>query len=165
LYGPFGAAQVVGGLAPTTISWIPFGFAGGLYDSDTGLVHFGARDYDPEIGRWISKDPIRFDGGQANIYVYVGNDPINSRDPKGTELPCRCPASMIVNGEINSTPACDDSATDAEHLCNEFYDVLDGLCGGPHSSSPNQQEFCGAYAREKRYSCLGCDCGYGYDRM
>ena len=61
----------------------PFGFAGGLYDPDTGLVRFGARDYDPVVGRWISKDPIRFDGGQANLYVYVGNDPANLTDMKG----------------------------------------------------------------------------------
>jgi RHS repeat-associated protein len=40
----------------------PFGFAGGLYDPDTGLVHFGARDYDPVTGRWKSKDPILFAG-------------------------------------------------------------------------------------------------------
>jgi len=44
---------------------LPIGFAGGLYDQDTGLVHFGARDYDPVVGRWVSKDPILFDGGQA----------------------------------------------------------------------------------------------------
>ena len=35
----------------------PFGFAGGLYDKDTGLVRFGARDYDASVGRWTSKDP------------------------------------------------------------------------------------------------------------
>jgi len=34
----------------------PFGFAGGLHDRDTGLVRFGARDYDPETGRWTAKD-------------------------------------------------------------------------------------------------------------
>ena len=39
------------------------------------LVRFGARDYDPVVGRWISKDPIRFGGGQANLFVYVNNDP------------------------------------------------------------------------------------------
>ena len=39
---------------------IPFGFAGGLYDEDTGLIRFGARDYDPSVGRWTAKDPILF---------------------------------------------------------------------------------------------------------
>jgi RHS repeat-associated protein len=62
----------------------PFGFAGGLYDPDTKLVRFGARDYDASVGRWIAKDPIRFAGGQANLYVYVDNDPVNSIDPEGT---------------------------------------------------------------------------------
>ena len=62
---------------------IPFGFAGGLYDEDTGLVRFGARDYDPRIGRWTSKDPIGFEGGQANLYVYVGNAPVNRLDLDG----------------------------------------------------------------------------------
>ncbi len=61
----------------------PFGFAGGLYDSDTGLVRVGARDYDAETGRWTAKDPIRFDGGDTNLYGYVLNDPINSTDPSG----------------------------------------------------------------------------------
>ena len=35
---------------------------------------FGARDYDPSVRRWISKDPVLFRGGQANLYVYVDND-------------------------------------------------------------------------------------------
>ncbi len=61
----------------------PFGFAGGLYDPDTGLVRFGARDYDPEIGRWTSKDPILFYGGDLNLYKYSLNDPINFYDQDG----------------------------------------------------------------------------------
>jgi RHS repeat-associated protein len=60
----------------------PFGFAGGIYDPTTGLLRFGARDYDPSIGRWLNKDPIRFAGG-SNFYVYVKNDPINFVDPSG----------------------------------------------------------------------------------
>ena len=61
----------------------PFGFAGGLYDADTKLVRFGARDYDPGMGRWTNKDPIGFAGGDTNIYAYVGNDPVNLVDPDG----------------------------------------------------------------------------------
>jgi RHS repeat-associated protein len=61
----------------------PFGFAGGLYDQDTGLVRFGARDYDPETGRWTAKDPILFAGGDANLFAYVANDPVNWGDPAG----------------------------------------------------------------------------------
>lgn len=62
---------------------IPFGFAGGLYDHETGLVRFGARDYDPNTGRWTAKDSIRFDGGDSNLYGYVVQDPINFIDSKG----------------------------------------------------------------------------------
>lgn len=70
-------------LSDTNPGFQPFGFAGGLYDQDTKLVRFGARDYDPEIGRWISKDPILFGGGQANLYSYTFNDPVNFIDPSG----------------------------------------------------------------------------------
>lgn len=61
----------------------PFGFAGGLYDLHTQLIRFGARDYDPQTGRWTTKDPIGFEGGDTNLYGYVLNDPINLIDPEG----------------------------------------------------------------------------------
>ena len=61
----------------------PFGFAGGLYDPDTRLTRFGARDYDAETGRWTAKDPILFDGGDSNLYGYVLQDPVNGIDPSG----------------------------------------------------------------------------------
>ena len=60
----------------------PFGFQGGLYDPDTGLVEFGCRWYDAATGRWISKDPILLDGGW-NVYAFCDNDPINRTDPSG----------------------------------------------------------------------------------
>jgi RHS repeat-associated protein len=61
----------------------PFGFAGGLYDQDTKLVRFGARDYNPAIGRWTAKDPILFAGGDSNLYGYVLDDPLNRIDLSG----------------------------------------------------------------------------------
>jgi RHS repeat-associated protein len=69
-------------LADTNPGFQPFGFAGGLWDRDPGLVRFGARDYDPSVGRWTNKDPIRFSGG-LNLYAYVENDPVNLTDPDG----------------------------------------------------------------------------------
>ena len=62
---------------------MPFGFASGLYDSDTGLVHFGYRDYDPFTGKWTAKDPLLFSGGDSNLYGYVLNDPVDLVDPWG----------------------------------------------------------------------------------
>src|SRR5262249_53991820 len=43
---------------------------------------FGARDYDPGIGRWTTKDPAGFGGG-LNFYEYSGGDPVNRLDPTG----------------------------------------------------------------------------------
>ncbi|MBT8489634.1 MAG: hypothetical protein KJN62_01160, partial [Deltaproteobacteria bacterium] len=62
---------------------IPFGFAGGLFDKDTGLIRFGIRDYDPDIGRWTAKDPILFNGGDTDLYGYCVSDPVNLVDPWG----------------------------------------------------------------------------------
>ncbi|OUR97366.1 hypothetical protein A9Q84_13660 [Halobacteriovorax marinus] len=39
--------------------------------------------YNPETGRWLSKDPIQFGGGDTNLYRYVLNDPVNFVDPGG----------------------------------------------------------------------------------
>jgi RHS repeat-associated protein len=62
---------------------VPVGFAGGLADPDTGLVHFSFRDYEPASGRWTARDPALFGGRQGNLYAYVGNGPVLARDPTG----------------------------------------------------------------------------------
>ncbi len=54
----------------------PFGFAGGLYDRDTRLTRFGAKDYDADAGRWTAKDPILLrEAGRSTSYA--SNDPAN----------------------------------------------------------------------------------------
>lgn len=70
-------------IVDTNPNYLPFGFAGGIYDSATGLVRFGVRDYDAQIARWTSKDPIRFEGGDTNLYGYTENDPVNWIDDSG----------------------------------------------------------------------------------
>ena len=73
-------------LADSNPGFQPFGYAGGLYDAATGLVRFGARDYDPRTGRWTTKDPIDFGGGDTNLYAYVLDDPVNLVDPGGASF-------------------------------------------------------------------------------
>ncbi len=88
-------------LTDTNSGFQPFGFASGLYDPDTRLVRFGARDYDPETGRWTAKDPIRFNGGDTNLYGYLLGDPVNGVDVRGQQAtPSPAPGSSGWN------PAC-----------------------------------------------------------
>jgi RHS repeat-associated protein len=69
--------------ADTNRGFQPFGFAGGIYDPDSQLVRFGARDYDPLRGRWTQKDPISFGGKGTNLYAYAGNSPVQFKDALG----------------------------------------------------------------------------------
>lgn len=68
----------------TSPGFQPFGFAGGITDTHTGLVRFGARDYDPQTGRWTSKDPIGFFvTGPGSSYEYALDNPVDGRDTTG----------------------------------------------------------------------------------
>jgi RHS repeat-associated protein len=81
----------------------PFGFAGGLYDRDTGLVRFGARDYDPTTGRWSAKDPLSLRVG-TNLYAYAGCDPVNLSDPKGLQVDAPDGGAESICGEPVDAP-------------------------------------------------------------
>ena len=61
----------------------PIRFQGQYMDQETGLHYNRHRYYDPEVGRFISKDPIGFAGG-LNVYQYAAN-PIEWIDPWGLE--------------------------------------------------------------------------------
>lgn len=61
--------------------------------------------YDSQIGRWLSKDPIRFNGRDSNLYGYVLQDPLNAIDPKGTLSPisiAACLAGFAVGGAYDA---------------------------------------------------------------
>jgi|GEM_PF-1400996 len=76
-YDPYGrSTQVQGDLVPD------FGYAGMYYHAASGLSLTFFRVYDPDLGRWLSRDPIGEKGG-VNLYNYVINDPINNKDPNG----------------------------------------------------------------------------------
>ncbi|MFF7182180.1 polymorphic toxin-type HINT domain-containing protein [Streptomyces sp. NPDC008121] len=67
------------------------GFVGGTLDSQTGLTHIGAREYDPGLGKFISVDPLidYTQPQQINGYAYANNSPVTLSDPTGL-LPADC---------------------------------------------------------------------------
>jgi len=114
----------------------PFGFAGGLYDRDTRLTRFGARDYDAETGRWTVKDPIGFSGGinAYNLYEYVQNNPVNWMDPLGlTTYICKKPLDVMGGSGQRSGPDIPGNPFYHQYLC-----VINGqttVCGGQQSDN------------------------------
>lgn len=127
-YDEFG--NVTNDSAPGTI---PFGFAGGLYDRDTGLVRFGARDYDASVGRWTSKDPIRFKGSGLNLYSYALNNPINMLDSEGLQS-CACGEKASAALYVGPEDAYLASVFADEAKRDEFQTGLGGTIGGPQDA-------------------------------
>jgi RHS repeat-associated protein len=66
----------------------PFAFVGqhGVMTEPNGLYYMRARYFDPHTGRFISQDPLGFDGGDVNLYIYAQNNPIIYTDPNGEFL-------------------------------------------------------------------------------
>jgi RHS repeat-associated protein len=61
----------------------PFQYTARELDSETGLYYYRARYYDPQSARFVSEDPLKFFGGDINLYRYVWNHPTSFRDPRG----------------------------------------------------------------------------------
>jgi RHS repeat-associated protein len=80
-FGPFGDRLWLWNAGPGPTPATDYGFTGREEDG-SGLVFMRNRYYHPQLGRFISQDPIGFAGG-LNLYAYCSNDPINFTDPLG----------------------------------------------------------------------------------
>jgi RHS repeat-associated protein len=131
-YSSFGVHTMLEGAA----DWIPFGFAGGMYDADTGLVRFGARDYEPTLGRWVSKDPSQFGGDGPNLYEYALSDPANYADHTGrTAIPLSPPIRLppgflpgagVIAGAIGVGAIASHNADAAKDIACKIGDLPNG---------------------------------------
>lgn len=87
-YSAFGEVEVEG------ISVSPWQYSGKRFDHESGLYYFGRRFYNPLTHRWLSADPIKFDGG-ANLYAFVMNNPMTTLDAYGLS-----PANGLSPGDF-----------------------------------------------------------------
>jgi RHS repeat-associated protein len=78
-YSPFGKITQTSGLMSSDFD---YRFSSEVFDTETGLIYYNYRYYSPELGRWLSRDPIE-EGGGDNLYGMVGNNPINKWDALG----------------------------------------------------------------------------------
>ncbi|TWT29623.1 RHS repeat-associated core domain-containing protein [Blastopirellula retiformator] len=67
----------------SSLDALPFYYTARYFDEATGLQYNTNRWYNPELGRWMSQDPIGFEAGDENLYRYVGNGHLNAVDPSG----------------------------------------------------------------------------------
>ncbi len=77
----------------------PWQYAGGYFESSTGLVKFGTRYYNPNLGRWTQQDSVGGSLGSPdslNRYLYAQDDPVNLVDPSGEFSLWGCIASILV---------------------------------------------------------------------
>ncbi|MGV1099323.1 RHS repeat-associated core domain-containing protein [Thiovibrio sp. JS02] len=134
----------------------PYAYTAREWDQETGLYFYRARYYDPQVGRFISKDPIGFEGG-VNAYAYVKGNPVNAVDPRGLKdtvteywektcgkLPsardrceCRCQIATDFNGCLERCTDCfSSSKLSSKDLCMCQCKALGGnencecVCGG-----------------------------------
>ncbi|MFT3777052.1 MAG: RHS repeat-associated core domain-containing protein [Ottowia sp.] len=119
----------------------PFGFAGGIYDPDTKLTRFGARDYDAETGRWTAKDPILFAGGDSNLYGYVLQNPVGFIDPTGLVAPAiaACFSNLACGGAaIGAAAAAAKICTDVGGWLKDwmFSEGGSGSNNNPYDNQP-----------------------------
>jgi RHS repeat-associated protein len=80
-YFPYGEKRIASGSQSHRLA-----FHGKPLDADTGLQSFGARYYDPQIGRFTGVDPVAFDPANPhsfNRYAYGNNNPFKFKDPDG----------------------------------------------------------------------------------
>jgi RHS repeat-associated protein len=108
VYDPFGAQTVLtggfGSRSSSSYGWL-YGFQGERVDPVTGNLSMQNRDYDVDLGRFTSLDPIGFAGGNANQYGFVENNPVTSTDPTGLYDPLtgsRCTGGYGLGPGLNT---------------------------------------------------------------
>ena len=108
-YWPYGEVKARTGTTPT-----PFQYIGtrGYYQDSSTKTYVRARYLDTQKGRWMTEDPIGFDGGSWNLYRYAKCSPVTSVDVSGKMDGCPGESKQVscygckVNPKNNCFRAC-----------------------------------------------------------
>jgi RHS repeat-associated protein len=103
-YDPYGVRDITTDSGGNGTTQNPYTFKAGIQDRVTGWVKFGARWYDPTLGRWTQQDTLDapLDPANANRYAFGANDPINNSDPTGRlNVSCPAPGGYVVCDQVS----------------------------------------------------------------
>ena len=135
--------------SPVSLSWPGSGygnkaFTGREWDPGTGFYYYRARYYDPKLGRFISEDPIGFQGG-LNFYTYVLNNPTNFTDPSGLYGTNDCSYYKLRCAQSGGKYYCET----AQYWCEKFPKYPD--------PDPTRKDDFEGWARCTRQCLQDCD--------
>jgi len=185
-YDAFG--NIVSETGDATLNAInPYRFTSRVWDKESGLYYYRARYYDAGVGRFISKDPLRSELREGkNLYVYVGNNPVNFVDPTGMVLSCGLWAFGIALGtkltyenkktdkwahcyaccEINRYPLCPEWETRQIGKSREFLQKLTGESeeASAQDIAANEQGISCSYSKVRVKHCFWGWCWHSWDQ-
>ncbi|MEU5164422.1 polymorphic toxin-type HINT domain-containing protein [Streptomyces sp. NPDC020875] len=136
------------------------GYIGGDDDASTGLVHLGAREYEPATGRFISADPLLDLGDpvQINAYTYSENNPVTFADPSGlksADVGSSAGGSMSgYGGDAYGGPSQDELAWARAQMSVTLYDVIWNVLWQSFQDLFNISDAVGCFTRASFSGCF-----------
>jgi len=132
----------------------PFRYTAREFDSETNLYYYRARYYDPQVGRFLSEDSVKFAQG-VNFYRYTENNPIGFSDPLG-HGPWNCIKCLY---HLYKSDSCLKSARDCRKKLDEKYPDPVDLCSATNSPNPGDAYFKQCFAKNPACQKLIESCG------
>ncbi len=140
-------------------------------DSETGLYYYRARYYDSSIGRFLSEDPVTFDGGSTDFYSYANNEPTFFIDPSGLAPDCpnckievRCRGIEKAHLGASGFRHCDARVVDKNGVTHSLSagpdppEDIHGKLGGWDTPSPSGPFTGHVVYRKNKANCDVADC-------
>jgi RHS repeat-associated protein len=138
----------------------PIRFSTKWFDAEISLYYYGYRYYSPELGRWLSRDPIEELGG-LNLYTFIYNDPSNFVDFLGLESLCKKNFELCNDSCLNNGIACVATCTAATIAASAACLLAGPFCPACVAAALVVDAACGAGCILNQDSCINsCKINY-----